>query len=99
MVPILQPEVDNSAPDKGKIEGLLLFELMTGLLKLSPNQKVIIRLTLPEKPNLYLPLMGYPQVVRVVSTSPGYSLKESLSKLRENTGVIGSLDLAHLIGR
>merc|ERR1719326_523416 len=61
MIPILEPEVDITAADKAKIEEMLLPELLAGLDKLSPDQKVIFKLSLPEKPNLYAPLMGYPQ--------------------------------------
>merc|ERR1712224_1048572 len=60
MVPILQPEVDINAPDKAEIEDLLLPELIAGLAKLSPDQQVMFKLTLPEKPNLYLPLVKNP---------------------------------------
>merc|ERR1719281_2012362 len=75
MIPILEPEVDITAADKGKIEEMLLPELMAGLDKLSPEDKVIFKLSLPEKPNLYAPLMGYPQVLRVVALSGGYDLE------------------------
>merc|ERR1712217_874308 len=74
MIPILEPEVDINAADKGKIEDLLVKEPMAGLEKLPIESKVIFKLTLPEKPNLYAPLMGYPQVVRVVALSGGYDL-------------------------
>merc|ERR1711933_516374 len=77
MIPILEPEVDINAADKAKIEDLLVKELMAGLEKLPIESKVIFKLTLPEKPNLYAPLMGYPQVVRVVALSGGYDLAES----------------------
>merc|ERR1712170_330267 len=90
MIPILEPEVDINAPDKAKIEELLLPELMAGLDKLSPDQKVIFKLSLPEKANLYAPLMGYPQVVRVVALSGGYDLAESNKRLAENAGMIAS---------
>jgi len=90
MIPILEPEVDITAADKGKIEELLLPELMAGLDKLSPDQKVIFKLSLPEKPNLYAPLMGYPQVVRVVALSGGYDLAESNKRLAQNAGMIAS---------
>merc|ERR1712146_840866 len=50
--------------------------------------KVIFKLTLPEKPNLYAPLMGYPQVVRVVALSGGYDLAESNKRLAQNAGMI-----------
>merc|ERR1711897_69793 len=90
MIPILEPEVDINAAEKGKIEDLLVKELMAGLDKLSPEQKVIFKLSLPEKPNLYAPLMGYPQVVRVVALSGGYDLTESNKRLSQNAGMIAS---------
>merc|ERR1711879_404003 len=90
MIPILEPEVDINAPDKAKIEEMLLPELLAGLDKLSPDQKVIFKLSLPEKPNLYAPLMGYPQVVRVVALSGGYDLEESNKRLAQNAGMIAS---------
>merc|ERR1719504_364400 len=90
MVPILEPEVDINAADKAKIEDMLLPELMAGLDKLSPDQKVIFKLSLPEKANLYAPLMGYPQVVRVVALSGGYDLEESNKRLSQNAGMIAS---------
>merc|ERR1719335_1776453 len=90
MIPILEPEVDITAKDKAKIEELLLPELMAGLDKMSPDQKVIFKLSLPEKANLYAPLMGYPQVVRVVALSGGYDLAESNKRLSQNAGMIAS---------
>merc|ERR1712072_1075194 len=90
MIPILEPEVDINAPDKAKIEEMLLPELMKGLATLKPEDKVIFKLSLPEKANLYLPLMGYPQVVRVVALSGGYDLAESNKRLAQNAGMIAS---------
>merc|ERR1719160_2360766 len=58
MVPILEPDVDINAADKAKIEELLLPELEAGLKTLGPDDKVIFKLTLPEKANLYKPLMS-----------------------------------------
>merc|ERR1711879_977302 len=90
MIPILEPEVDITAKDKAEIEELLLPELMKGLDTLNPDQKVIFKLSLPEKANLYAPLMGYPQVARVVALSGGYDLAESNKRLAENSGMIAS---------
>merc|ERR1712048_874834 len=90
MIPILEPEVDITASDKAKIEEMLLPELMAGLDTLKPEDKVIFKLSLPEKPNLYAPLMGYPQVVRVVALSGGYDLAESNKRLAQNAGMIAS---------
>merc|ERR1712157_91761 len=90
MIPILEPEVDITAKDKAEIEALLLPELMKGLDTLKPEDKVIFKLSLPEKANLYAPLMGYPQVVRVVALSGGYDLAESNKRLSQNAGMIAS---------
>merc|ERR1719310_100791 len=90
LVPILEPEVDINAPDKAKIEDMLLPELMAGLDTLKPDQKVIFKLSLPEKANLYKPLMSDPHVVRVVALSGGYDLAESNKRLSENNGMIAS---------
>merc|ERR1719388_392186 len=90
MVPILEPEVDINAPDKAKIEELLLPELVEGLKPLGPDDKVIFKLTLPEKANLYKPLMSDPHVFRVVALSGGYDLAESNKRLSENNGMIAS---------
>merc|ERR1712232_1494124 len=90
MIPILEPEVDITAKDKAEIEELLLPELMKGLATLKPEDKVIFKLSLPEKANLYQPLMKYPQVVRVVALSGGYDLAESNKRLAENAGMIAS---------
>merc|ERR1719440_2736339 len=90
MIPILEPEVDITAADKAKIEDLLLPELEAGLKTLGPDDQVIFKLTLPEKANLYKPLMSDPHVVRVVALSGGYDLAESNKRLAENDGMIAS---------
>merc|ERR1719472_494494 len=90
MVPILEPEVDINAPDKAKIEDMLLPELQAGLKTLGPDDKIIFKLTLPEKANLYKPLMSDPHVVRVVALSGGYDLAESNKRLAANNGMIAS---------
>merc|ERR1711881_653471 len=90
MIPILEPEVDITAKDKAAIEDLLLPELIAGLEKLRPEDKVIFKLSLPEKANLYKPLMSDPHVVRVVALSGGYDLAESNKRLAANDGMIAS---------
>merc|ERR1712118_120867 len=90
MIPILEPEVDITAKDKAEIEDLLLPELEAGLKTLGPDDKVIFKLSLPEKANLYKPLMSDPHVVRVVALSGGYDLAESNKRLAANDGMIAS---------
>merc|ERR1712167_484395 len=90
MIPILEPEVDINAKDKGKIEDLLLPELVAGLKTLGPDDKIIFKLSLPENADLYKPLMSDPHVVRVVALSGGYDLAESNKRLAANDGMIAS---------
>merc|ERR1719201_3041940 len=90
MIPILEPEVDITAKDKAECEALLLPELEAGLKTLGPDDKIIFKLSLPEKANLYKPLMSDPQVVRVVALSGGYDLAESNKRLEQNNGMIAS---------
>mmetsp|Transcript_11086 Transcript_11086/g.29363 ORF Transcript_11086/g.29363 Transcript_11086/m.29363 type:complete len:755 (+) Transcript_11086:100-2364(+) len=94
LVPILEPEVDINSPDKAGCEDILLDALLRGLGKLGPDQKVIFKLTIPEKSNLYLPLMGHPNTIRVVALSGGYNREESCKKLAENVGMIASFSRA-----
>jgi transaldolase len=90
MVPILEPEVDITAKDKAEIEDLLLAELIKGLETLGPDDKVMFKLSLPENPNQYQPLMKDSHVVRVVALSGGYDLAESTKRLAQNDGMIAS---------
>merc|ERR1711881_161386 len=90
MIPILEPEVDINAKDKAEIEDLLFPELVAGLKTLGPDDKIIFKLSLPEKANLYKPLMSDPHVVRVVALSGGYDLEESNKRLAQNAGMIAS---------
>merc|ERR1712070_1329749 len=71
---------------------------MGGLGKLTPDQKVIFKLTIPTKTNLYLPLMGHPNTVRVVALSGGYNREDSCKMLAENAGMIASFSRAFAEG-
>ena len=53
-----------------------------------------LKLTLPEKENLYEDLYNFDQTVRVVALSGGYSREEANEKLRKNKGVIASYSRA-----
>jgi fructose-bisphosphate aldolase class I len=98
LVPILEPEVDINAQDKAKCEELLLGFLLEGLHKLAPDQKVIFKLTIPTKTNLYLPLMGHPNTMRVVALSGGYNREDSCKQLSANAGMIASFSRAFAEG-
>lgn len=93
-VPIIEPEVDIHSDDKAEIEEVLKKYLIEGLEKLDKENYVMFKLTLPEKENLYHDLLNYPQTIRVVALSGGYSREEANEKLRKNEDVIASYSRA-----
>lgn len=94
LVPIIEPEVDINAVDKERIEDILLKYLEEELNKLSKEAKVIFKLTIPTRENLYLSLMYDERVVRVVALSGGYSRKLANKLLSKNRGLIASFSRA-----
>lgn len=89
-VPILEPEVDIHAEDKAEIEEVLAELLKKGLAESPKDHYYMFKLTLPEKPNLYEDLYDYPQVVRVVALSGGYTQEEANRRLAQNRKVVAS---------
>lgn len=90
LVPIIEPEVTITAENKAEIEDVLEREIKAHLDQLEDDQLVMLKLTLPEKANLYAELITHKNVVRVVALSGGYSLEESNNRLRENHNLIAS---------
>jgi fructose-bisphosphate aldolase, class I len=94
LVPILEPEVSIKAADKAKAESLLRDELLKGLDALPASQNVMIKLTIPDTPDFYLPLIEHPRVVRVVALSGGYSRSDACARLTKNHHMIASFSRA-----
>ena len=94
LVPIIEPEVTISIPDKAEAEEILLAEILKQLDKLPADKQVMLKLTLPTKANLYRPLIEHPRVMRVVALSGGYSRDEANAKLKQNAGMIASFSRA-----
>lgn len=94
LVPILEPEIDIHAPDKGEAEALLRDALADGLDKLKNGQVVMLKLTLPEQAGFYTSLVEHPHVLKVVALSGGYSRDDANEKLARNPGVIASFSRA-----
>ncbi|MCI2393435.1 fructose bisphosphate aldolase [Aliiroseovarius sp. N1F302] len=94
LIPIIEPEINISIPDKSAAEDLLLAALKSQLDALSDDQIVMLKLTLPETPNLYKPLVDHPRVASVVALSGGYTRAEANERLGQNTGVIASFSRA-----
>lgn len=96
LMPILEPEVTISAPDRAEAEEMVLGEILKGLDALPDGQQVMLKLTIPTKPNLYLPLVEHPKTLRVVALSGGFTREEACEELAANTGMIASFSRALL---
>lgn len=94
LVPIIEPEVNIKIEDKAEAEEILLENLMKHLDTLQGEQKVMLKLTLPEKANLYSPAIDHSKVMRVVALSGGYTREESNLRLRSNLGMTASFSRA-----
>jgi fructose-bisphosphate aldolase class I len=94
LMPILEPEVSIHAPDKETAEAMLRDEVLRGLDRLGPGREVMLKLTIPTKPNFYAPLIAHPSVLRVVALSGGYSRAEACALLSRNPGMIASFSRA-----
>ncbi len=94
LVPIIEPEVNISIPDKAAAEDILLAELQAQLDALSDDQTVMLKLTLPETPNHYKALVDHPRIAAVVALSGGYSRAEANDRLSQNAGMIASFSRA-----
>lgn len=94
LVPIIEPEVDIHCPDKAEAEDMLKAEIMTHLDQLGDGRLVMLKLTLPEKDNLYQDCINHPNVLKVVALSGGYSREEANDRLSRQNGMIASFSRA-----
>ena len=98
LVPIVEPEVDIHCPEKAKAEELLKAAIREELDALPEGQLVMLKLTLPEKDDLYTEFVRHPKVVRVVALSGGYTREEGNRRLRRNHGIVASFSRALVEG-
>ena len=94
LIPIIEPEVDIKTPNKDKAEDLLKAALTKELNALKPDQRVMLKLTIPTKDDLYVDLIKHKNVLRVVALSGGYSRKEANERLARNHGMTASFSRA-----
>ncbi|MET0726708.1 MAG: fructose bisphosphate aldolase [Acidimicrobiales bacterium] len=94
LVPIIEPEVDIHSPEKAEAESLLKAAILAQLDQLTPDQLVMLKLTLPDQDGFYQELIDHPNVVRVVALSGGYSRDEANERLARNKGVVASFSRA-----
>jgi fructose-bisphosphate aldolase, class I len=94
LVPIIEPEVDIKTPNKYKAEDLLKASILKELNELKPEDRVMLKLTIPDKDNLYADLIKHPNVLRVVALSGGYSRAEANKRLARNHDMTASFSRA-----
>ena len=94
LIPILEPEVDIHMSNKKVAESMLKQELLKNIKKLDADTNIMFKLTLPEEDNLYEDLMEFPNVVRIVALSGGYSRQDANEKLAKNHNLIASFSRA-----
>ncbi len=94
LVPILEPEVDIHCAKKEEAEAIMLEEIKAHVAKLPATDKIMLKVTIPTKENLYEELMKDPHVVRIVALSGGYPQDEANEKLAKNRGLIASFSRA-----
>ena len=94
LVPIIEPEVDIHCETKAEAETMLLKHLMYHIEQLSPDQKVLLKLTIPNENNLFTPCINHPNVIRVFALSGGYSRDKANSRLSLNKGMVASFNRA-----
>ena len=94
LIPIIEPEVNIKSEQKGQAEEILKTSLINHLNELNENQTVMLKLSLPTKPNLYQDLVNHPRVLKVVALSGGYSRDDANKMLAVNHGVIASFSRA-----
>ena len=94
LMPILEPEVTISIPDKAEAEDILKAEILKQLDALPDGAEIMLKLSLPTKANHYKDVIDHPKVLKVVALSGGYSRDEANALLSRNTGMIASFSRA-----
>jgi fructose-bisphosphate aldolase class I len=94
LVPIIEPEVDITSPQKAAAEALLKASILRHLDALSGDDRVMLKLSLPTQDGFYAELIDHPEVIRVVALSGGYPRDEANAILARNPGMIASFSRA-----
>ena len=94
LVPIIEPEVDIHCPEKAAAEDILHAEIVRSLERLAGDRRVMLKLTLPERDNLYGDCVAHASVLRAVALSGGYSREEANARLARQNGMVASFSRA-----
>lgn len=96
LVPILEPEVTITIPDKAEAEDILKAEIKKHLSTLDDDVRIMLKISIPTKEAFYSDIMEDPHMVRVVALSGGYSTEEANELLKKQPGLIASFSRALL---
>lgn len=94
LMPIIEPELDIHCPEKALAEDMLKAAMLAEVNALNDDQKVMLKLTLPENANHYKECVDHAKVVKVVALSGGYVREEANQRLTDNNGIIASFSRA-----
>ncbi len=94
LVPILEPEVSIKSPDKKGAEAILVSEIMKHLDADPNGPPLMLKVTIPDVPDLYAPVINHKRMVRVVALSGGYTRADACKRLAANHGMIASFSRA-----
>lgn len=98
LMPILEPEIMIQVSSRAAAERILMAEITRRLDLLTGDRQVMLKLTIPELPDSYAPLVGHHRVARVIALSGGLSRSAACSRLALNHGIIASFSRALLEG-
>ena len=98
LMPIVEPEVDINSSKKHECEVILKTSILHNLDRLTDDQQVMLKLTLPEEAGFYQELIDHPKVLKVVALSGGYSRGDACAKLKQNPSMIASFSRAFTEG-
>ena len=96
LMPIVEPEVNIRSAERAECDELLLSAILEELDEIPEGQRVMLKLSIPEKAGLFAPLVNHPKVLRVVALSGGFSREDACRELAQNPGMIASFSRALL---
>jgi fructose-bisphosphate aldolase class I len=98
LLPILEPEISIAASDRAAAEDMLVRAIVRRLDALTGDRQVVLKLTIPERPDTYAQLASHNRVARVLALSGGFARSEACHRLAYNHGMIASFSRALLEG-
>ena len=98
LVPILEPEVTITIPDKDQAEALLHDAITAHLDQLDQDALIMLKISIPTRVGRYAELAADPRVLRIVALSGGYSRDEACERLAKDPTLIASFSRALLEG-